>query len=125
MERETPWGRCVFCGQWVRNLVTESCAACNREIEAAIQEREANEAKAARYAPRFIVVDDPLPVEQGGFRAGSGFSTNDKDAMLRMGYFTAGMVLYDNKEEKHYRVMGPRGSQSKAQRLTEVANYAE
>jgi len=87
---ETRWGRCSWCGKFVRNMTSFCCAECSAELH--------NDKSPAvtRYKPRYIVIEDPLPYSEGGYVEGAGFSTNDHDYNLRFGGYTPGTILRDD-----------------------------
>lgn len=115
-ERERAWGRCCLCRRWVVGLTGRHCGDCHADMVR--YEQENRDRTRMRNRTRYVMVVDPTPVAEGGFRAGAGFSTNDVLAMLRFGSFTPGTVLADRAKEPacQMRVSGESG---KRQRMIE------
>ena len=86
---EIRWGRCQYCGRWVKNLTGEACRACLKEITG--YSKRGYGGRHNDEAHVIIVVSDPDP--EYGFRPGASFSDTMHKANMAQHAYTPGTVL--------------------------------
>lgn len=102
--------KCPRCGSLI--FSKDDNAPCKSEKCAKLR-KEPRHSPRTRYDPdSFIVVTDPIPVMEGGFKQGTTITQIQAECMCQVGSFTDGTILQSNRNRRYLVSTNLEGRQS-------------
>jgi DNA-directed RNA polymerase subunit RPC12/RpoP len=90
-KRKSKYAQCPACAARARKIRQDKWYGKQKLVAAPMQKA------VERKVKRLFVVDDPLPLDKGGFKPGTEFLMDDWRDMVRLMTFTPGTILKDGQ----------------------------